>query len=175
MRSPHRHHPFTLIELLASIAIITLLAGLIIGGVSAGMRKASESRTRSRMQQIVLALEQYRQDWGYYPVSSGIPLDVRLSPQNGIIDFRFDHTFLQSPSGKLYIPGYPTDTDGADNNDFRDGFEQYFLYRCPGIMNPESYDLWSMGADGRHGPGAATTPTSAQVRTDCDDITNWKR
>lgn len=167
--------PFTLLELLAVIAIITVLAGLVIGGVSASMRKASEAKTRSRMQQLTLALDLYQRDWGYFPVSASIPLATRTGSDAGIIDFRFDETFLQSPDGRLYLSEYPSDADATDNNTFRDGFEQYFLYKCPGTMNPQSYDLWSMGSDGRHGPSAATTPNSAFVRTDCDDITNWKK
>lgn len=40
-----------------------------------------------------------------------------------------------------------------------DGWKREFQYRCPGQHNADSYDLWSLGADGEDGTR--------------DDITNW--
>jgi len=44
-----------------------------------------------------------------------------------------------------------------------DPWENQFEYRCPGIHNPDSYDLWSKGIDGISEP---ENPLS-------DDIRNW--
>ena len=41
-----------------------------------------------------------------------------------------------------------------------DPWKQPYRYRCPGLHNPNSYDVWSIGPDGKSG-------------TD-DDIGNWK-
>ena len=54
-----------------------------------------------------------------------------------------------------------------------DPFEGAYFYQCPGVMNTGSYDLWSMGPDGKHGDGG-TTVSNAQNRDENDDITNWK-
>ena len=175
-----RLHRFTLLELLAVIGIIALLAAIMIGGVSAGMRKASEAKTRSRMHQLEVAFEQYRRDWGYYPVSAGTPCSQIAAPctDPAIAVVRWDHTHFCSPAGNVYVEGYPTDTDGIDNNAFNDGFGNPFYYRCPGYMNTQSYDLWSAGADGLFGgpaPAPNTDPANAFIATENDDITNWKR
>jgi len=185
---------FTLLELLAVIGIITVLAAIIIGGVSAGMRKASEAKTRSRMHQLEVALEQYRRDWGYYPVSANTtsawkhdPADltndptkvVHISPtDSAIIWIRWDDAFLRSPSNILYVEGYPVDTGTTDDNIFNDGFDNPFYYRCPGTRNPQSYDLWSAGANGLFGTAKTTDPAESLKLTDTtdnDDITNWRR
>ena len=42
-----------------------------------------------------------------------------------------------------------------------DRWQRPYVYRCPGVHNPEKYDLFSMGRDGK--------PDTA------DDIGNWQR
>src|ERR1043165_6366561 len=60
---------FTLVELLAVMAIILLLAGMIIGIGSYMSRKSLESKARSQLHQLNLALELYKNDWGAFPVT----------------------------------------------------------------------------------------------------------
>ena len=42
----------------------------------------------------------------------------------------------------------------------RDPWGRKYQYVCPGTQNPNSYDLWSSGPDGKDGGG--------------DDIANWE-
>jgi general secretion pathway protein G len=45
-------------------------------------------------------------------------------------------------------------------SDVKDPWGHEYVYRCPGIHNPNSYDLYSKGSDG--------------IDNDSDDIGNWR-
>ena len=58
---------FTLIELLVVISIIAILAGLLLPALSKARQRARETVATQAMQNIAVALESYRSDWGGYP------------------------------------------------------------------------------------------------------------
>ncbi len=58
---------FTMVELLAAIAIIIILSGLGIGAARYASHRADHSQARSDMERIAQALERYRVDHGAYP------------------------------------------------------------------------------------------------------------
>jgi prepilin-type N-terminal cleavage/methylation domain-containing protein len=58
---------FSLIELLAVIAVISILAGILFPAVGAAKAAAFRARTRVQFSQWTAALEQFRQEYGYYP------------------------------------------------------------------------------------------------------------
>ena len=58
---------FTLIELLTVMAIIGVLAGILIPTVSGVRNSAKRAQTKVRFSQWAGALEQFRQEYGYYP------------------------------------------------------------------------------------------------------------
>ena len=64
---------FTLIELLTVIAIIGILAGIIIPSVGAVRKSAKKAKTQSMFSQWAVALETFRQDYGYYPDPFNFP------------------------------------------------------------------------------------------------------
>jgi len=67
-----RRMPFSLIELLFVIGIITLLAGILLPSLQAARRRSSESVCRSNLKQIGLALEMYADDHrGMIPDTGG--------------------------------------------------------------------------------------------------------
>ena len=75
-----RRHPrgaFTLLELLVVIAVLAVLGGLLFPAAGAARSFAQKTRTRVQFNQWALAFEQFRADYGSYPVvdSSG-----RLDP-----------------------------------------------------------------------------------------------
>jgi prepilin-type N-terminal cleavage/methylation domain-containing protein len=67
---------FTLIELLAVIAIIGVLAALIVGGAGLAKVKGAESRVRAELERLTTAIESYKAAVGYYPPDNV----VRRSP-----------------------------------------------------------------------------------------------
>lgn len=148
---------FTLIELLAVIAIIGILAGIVISVSNLAGSQASISKCKSQLQQIEMALQQYKDDKGYFPV------------QDSKDDFAWD---------LLHSEDSPEDTSEQDSDpyldpeqfefdsdyNFIDPFGSPFQYRYPGTENPDSYDLRSYGPDGEDGE---------EDDEEDDDITNW--
>jgi prepilin-type N-terminal cleavage/methylation domain-containing protein len=61
---------FTLLELLAVMGIIALLAGLLIGISRYASQQALKAKARSQLQQIAQALELYKNDHGLYPITA---------------------------------------------------------------------------------------------------------
>lgn len=63
---------FTLIELLTVVAIIGILAAILIPTLGGVRRAARRAETKVRFGQWAAAMEQFRQEYGYYPaVTSG--------------------------------------------------------------------------------------------------------
>jgi type II secretion system protein G len=93
--------------------------------------------TKLQIATFMSALKSFNADNGYYPKGKNGLLALVQKP--------FEATNWRGP----YMPQLPKDSWGRD-----------FIYECPGRHNLSSYDLMSMGPDGRVGGG--------------DDITNWR-
>ncbi len=178
---------FTLIELLASMVIIMILVGLVLGGASMASRFAKENKCRAQITALEVIFEQYKTDWYFYPEAN--ENEIQLTPswwaQN-----------LLDPDGKSYIDntqlGLNEFVVGSDVG-YVDPYGEPFYYHSvelsplPAtpleIMNPEKFDLWSKGRDQGHGDagvdddGNATVDDAFDAKTmkakNTDDITNW--
>lgn len=71
---------FTLIELLTVIAIIAVLAGILIPTVSSVRVSAKRAETKVRFSQWASAMEQFRQEYGYYPAIDGGGTANKVNP-----------------------------------------------------------------------------------------------
>jgi len=70
---------FTLIELLAVVAIIVLLSAILLAAVSA-VRKSQTCKTAAaEIEALKLALEKYREDFGDYPPSTLAELGINTA------------------------------------------------------------------------------------------------
>src|SRR6478672_2994940 len=58
---------FTLIELMAVITIIVILAGLVIGGLGYVTERQARAKAQVQIQLLSKALEEYKLDMGTYP------------------------------------------------------------------------------------------------------------
>lgn len=71
---------FTLVELLITVAIIAILAGIALPNFLEAQTRSKISRAKADMRTITLALEAYHVDNKRYPSSTLVPLFLRLRP-----------------------------------------------------------------------------------------------
>lgn len=96
---------------------------------------------------IAKALDQYRQDMGYYPDST-LGLAALFKIPSGPVTDQFHGPYMEGTIEEL--------TDSWGNP---------FVYGAPGKFNKSGFDLYSVGPDGIDQGG----------REDSDDIKNWSR
>jgi general secretion pathway protein G len=123
---------FTLIELLVVIAVISLLAGLVGPLVFRNVGDAKVSAAKAQIELFSLALDQYRLDNDYYP-STTQGLEALRSQPTG-------EPAARNWRGPYLRKAVPLDPWGHP-----------YVYACPGMHNPTSFDLLSYGRDGQPG------------------------
>jgi len=126
-----RRAGFTLIELLVVIAVIAILASLVSPMVFQNVGDAKSTAARAQIEIFALALDAYRLDNGAYPSTDSGLTSLRTRP------VAEDAPGWRGPYLRREIP--------------LDPWDQPYVYRSPGIVNPESYDLLSYGRDGVEG------------------------
>lgn len=95
---------FTLIELLAVMTIILVLAGLIINIASSAQYNSAKGRATSEIAAIATALENYKTDNGAYPPDPFVPTDPTQAP-TGLLDPQndFDPTSSKYTKNSQYL------------------------------------------------------------------------
>lgn len=78
---------------------------------------------------------------------------------NGNIDLAIDQYRANVGARPRDLSALTAQPYGLDPGSLRDAWNRPLKYACPGSRNPDGYDLWSVGPDGKDG-----TP---------DDIGNW--
>ena len=119
---------FTLIELLLVMAILAMVTGLVAPNL---VGKSKEAKIKKAIADIegglAMALELYELDNGKFPQKLD---DLTADPGTAK---RWKGPYLK----KRFIPKDPWGTD--------------YRYTFPGAHNPDSYDLFSPGPDGKEG------------------------
>jgi general secretion pathway protein G len=136
--SPRSYRPratrsgFTLIELLVTIAIIATLAAIVAPALFGNVGEARRNAAKSQIQILALALDAYRLDNDAFP-STEQGLDaLRAPPAAGDPPSNWRGPYLRQT--------VPLDPWGRP-----------YAYASPGIVNPASYDLYTLGKDARVG------------------------
>ena len=122
---------FTLIELMAVIVILGILATIVAVNVSPFLQRANLEKMRADLSQIEKALELYKFNELSYP-STDQGLQALISPHNEL-----KRPYLYPENG--YINKTPLDPWGRE-----------YLYIQPG-QKTKKYDIYSLGADGLEG------------------------
>lgn len=138
----------TLVEILAVVVILSLVAGTLLVGFSGSFGKAKHEIAKTGMAVILTQLEKFRLETGSWP-SNDIGLsaltDGHASPAS---------SFYLSPSQLL------------------DPWDRPYLYVTPG-PDGHPFELLSYGADGQPGPGSAgDSAASGAGSTEDLDITS---
>lgn len=130
---------FTLLEMLIVITIIGCLATIVTPNLLKHLGSAHEAATELSLNGTIECVEFYRYQTGSYPTTAQ-GLDALIEEPNGVVGW--DGPYLSKPV-------YP-----------KDAWKQDFMYLSPGVVNVDTYDLWSIGADGIDGT--------------LDDVINWQ-
>ncbi|MDH4209482.1 MAG: type II secretion system GspH family protein [Anaerolineae bacterium] len=80
-----QHSAYTMVELLISLTIIGLLAGVIFPVGASAKERARQARCISNLKQIGVAMMMYFEDWGRYPVHLDMLADVENLPDEVLV------------------------------------------------------------------------------------------
>ena len=164
--TPRRLQGYTLIEMLVVIAIITTLAGLVLGAIGAVRRSSAEKSVQATLMILAAALERYENDFNDYPSSDG-DLDGIKGAEN------LYQCLMTDQKEGPYIKA--TDVKTCDTNangvpeiaDFWGRPIRYLHHRDYQNQPPNrrTFRLMSAGPNG--------VPENGVV--DSDDIVNWDK
>ena len=118
---------FTLIELLLVLVILGILAAIVVPKFSGRTEQARRTAAQSQIATFGTALDAFEVDNGFYPKGKSGLADLVQQPR--------DLPNWKGPYLKGEIPADP--------------WGHPYIYECPGKRNPSSYDIISMGLDGR--------------------------
>ncbi|HEX3047761.1 MAG TPA: type II secretion system major pseudopilin GspG [Bacillota bacterium] len=134
---------FTIVEILAVITLIGFLLVLVVPSV---VRSLTQGRIKITQNQIAATeniIVQYYTDCGTYPTT-----------EQGL------KALVEKPS--TAPEGWSGPYVQKAKTTFTDGWSRPLKYICPGNHNPDSYDLYSLGANGIEGGSGADA-----------DLGNW--
>ena len=173
---------FSLIELLAVVSIIVVLAGIVIGALLQSRKGQDKKKTRVTINRASLELERYFNDNQYYPVSEDVFSEVLYTSLSGDYTGRGEG----EPEGFVYwkellVKDLKDNPDVGQRNGRRiimDAYGQSLRYRCAldSEGNPDAaaknadFDLWSIGPDGE--PSGDNIESTLQNEQTLDDIWN---
>ncbi|MBU0477444.1 prepilin-type N-terminal cleavage/methylation domain-containing protein [bacterium] len=123
---------FTLVEMLAVVAIIALLAGMLLPALSKARIRARVAKAKAEMINIRVSLEQYYADYSTYPTN------YRVTDTKGLNKLVEDT--------KAYMSSVPTDPFPAN-----DGYAYYRYYCNDEVEDTDdtatAWVLFSVGPD----------------------------
>ena len=131
-RASHPRRGFTLIELLVVIAIIATLAAIVAPSIFRNVGDAKVSAAKSQIELLSLALNSYRLDNDLFPTTDQGLEVLRTPPTTGEAPRNWKGPYLSRV--------VPVDPWGRP-----------YVYVSPGHANAQSFDLYSLGRDGREG------------------------
>ncbi len=119
---------FTLMEIMLVVAIIALLAGLLVYNQMDVLDQGSEVAARANMNTIKMNLVTYRMNAGHFPSGEQGLKALVSRPESEPRPLNW----------KKVLPEVPRDPWGHE-----------FQFANPGRKNPDGFDLFSTGRDGK--------------------------
>ena len=149
-RASRRLGAFTLVEVMVTVVVIGVIAGIVLAAAGGVQKKAARDQTKAEIKTMAMALERYRNTFGTYPPGTN-STTVLLTNLTNFMSFRTNQisgTRVLDPYGRAYFYSSPGTNGGVSMLDAGDKF-----------------DLWSAGPDG------ISAHTNATTR---DDLTSWQ-
>ena len=190
-----KNNAFTIIELLAVIAIIAILSSILIPAANGVIRQSRIATSKARLWQYINALENFKAEYNYYPQvyrdggnGNG---RIDLFNVNGSND---SVPFIEALSGKDHDDGDPKSVGGnfrmiefysfsekefidsdADTDRLSDPFNNFYIYIMidvdgDGIIRPYSSNPRSPGEI----KGSATAWVSPPADSDLPGYALWE-
>ncbi|MFC1738211.1 type II secretion system major pseudopilin GspG [Planctomycetota bacterium] len=129
-RKKKKRYGFTMVELMAMLIIIGLLATLVVTRVASHIDRARVTTTKANLRELHAAVNQFKMDTGNYP-SEELGLQELIEEPTDVTNW--------TPGGYLETTDLPPDAWGND-----------FIYeRFPESGKP--FVIKSLGADGDEG------------------------
>jgi len=126
MRPRENRSAFTLLEIMIVVSIIVILLGLAISRIGNPTGFAKSTAVRADIQSIGTQLMQYEAMNGFYPTTEQGLQALVTRADSDPRPTRWYQLFKDVPKDPWGTP---------------------YLYRCPGVKNPDKYDLYSAGPD----------------------------
>jgi general secretion pathway protein G len=140
-----RRTGFTLIEIMAVVLIMGLLAGIVGTVVVNQIDQARTQTARAQIKQLESALTFYQMDNGRFPTTDQ-GLQSLVEKPGG------------APEPRNYRPGGYLQGGVVP----KDPWDLPYQYLSPGQHNPHAFDIWTLGSDGQPGGEGAD-----------QDVGNW--
>ena len=126
-----RDSGFTLIELLLVLVILALLAAVVVPKFTNRSEQARITAAKADIAGLGTALDAYEIDNGRYPTTEE-GLQALITPPPSAQPDKGNWPYLKKPV-------------------INDPWGNPYVYRYPGQGGPNTYDLYSLGPDGREG------------------------
>jgi general secretion pathway protein G len=136
----HSRAAFTMLEIMLVVMIISVLLGFAISKMGSSLDIAKEIRIKGDIQSLGTQLMVYQVTNGFFPSTEQGLKALVSKPESD----------PRPRNWRKLMDEVPVDPYGSE-----------YRYQRPGIHNPEGYDLFSAGYDGK--PGTS------------DDIGNWSK
>jgi type II secretory pathway pseudopilin PulG len=187
---------FTLIELMAVITIIIILAGLVVGGMGFVTERQAKEKAKTQVALLSKAIEEYKLDMGKYPgttANTGGTAGTNVSDQLYKALFYEGYELSKNPNrtdnptnpkaSKIYLPeldprsskqGWVTSVTSGEppaSTTIMDPWGQPYRYRTGKDAQNPDFDLWSIGKDGKSQTG--NTDSQINHRENKDDVRNF--
>jgi prepilin-type N-terminal cleavage/methylation domain-containing protein len=183
---------FTLVELMAVITIIVILAALVVSGMSFAIERQAKNKAQVQIELLSKAIQDYKFDMGRYPgVEDNSPVDGTNMTEE-LYEALFYEGFqaAESPGGntatgggatKIYLAeldpisskqGWtgPATTMPAKTKILDPWGREYRYRKGDSAQNPD-FDLWSTGKDGE--TNASDSAGALKDPKNRDDLKNF--
>ena len=121
-----RSQGFTLLEIMLVVTIIGLLLTAAIFGFRGNVEYSRRVRVQGDIQGITTQLKLYESMNGFYPTTDQGLRALAVQPDTDPKPSRWLQLFDKIP---------------------KDPWQSDYIYRCPGLKNPNGFDLYSAGPD----------------------------